>query len=409
MAQTRAAVETYTVLPDGTTTKEGVDADQERSYDEFRASVSGSESDIKAWVWKVPEDKDGQPRAGKLEFLFSEPIDKYTMDDILKVVREEWMVPGVDTRWHIRIHVRDKTSIRLNTLLVVRKAKSAADARVQSQLSETLEAVQKMVDANLKRTEDMLSSRAPAAAAPQLDMGQMMQWMFAQQAEARKEAQANKNQEMQNLALLLQAMRPAQGGSSDLLSMVKTMREVKDFSEELAPGVSRAVSGEGGFTDIAKAVAPFVPLLTSLVNRNGPAVTRALPAPEAAAAAPAAAAPVFPPQHPPFVPAAPQSPPVLKVVPTPEPTEEQKQMIGNLREQLGALAEIAAEKPDPKQVVATLLPNLPETYDDLIYSTLISDNWFEQLSTLQPKIKPHHEWFKSLRDEWLKAYNPPQP
>lgn len=79
-------------------------------------------------------------------------------------------------------------------------------------------------------------------------------------------------------------------------------------------------------------------------------------------------------------------------------------MIGQLRQQLGELAQIAGEKPDPKAIVSMLLPSLPETFDDTIYGTLIADNWFEQLSALQPAIKPHREWFETLRAELLQSY-----
>lgn len=382
-------IETYTVDPTGNAVPDGNDPDQERSYDEFRASVQGSESEIKAWVWKVPETKDGEIAArGKLEFLFSEPIDKYTMDDILKVVRDDWMVPGKDTKWHIRVHVMDSKGMRLNKLLVVRKAidqNAQSTRQAQSQLSETLEAVQRMMAAQQERFDAALRAGhvAPQQAQPQMSFMDMLALMSKMQSDS-----------MTGLAQLLTALRPAQAGSNDLLATVRTIREVKDLTDDLSPPRGGGGDGGPGLVDIVKAVSPFAPLLKTIVEQN----RQALPAPVAPLVNPAPSAPA------PVVSQVPKSPPDLKVVPTPEPTQEQKDMIGQLRQQLGELAQIAGEKPDPKAIVSMLLPSLPETFDDTIYGTLIADNWFEQLSALQPAIKPHREWFETLRAELLQSY-----
>ena len=102
--------------------------------------------------------------------------------------------------------------------------------------------------------------------------------------------------------------------------------------------------------------------------------------------------------------------PDLKVVQPETPAKKEDiEMLGQLRAQLGELAEIAGEHPDAKQVVATLLPTIPEENDQLIYETLSSDNWFQKLCLIQPKIAPHQAWFEQVRNELLAAFQPENP
>lgn len=385
---------TYEVSPDGETTADGgPDADQQRSYDDFRNDLAGAESGYVVWVFKNPEDKEGNPaHKGKLENMFTAPVDKYSMDEICQIVRDDWMDEN-DKKWLIRIQVREGSTIRLNKLQIVRKAGNAS-ARTQSQMAEMMAEVRRTIS----EIENRVASRVAAVptVAPQFDMLALMKFM-----------QDSASQNMQTLAVLISALKPTNSGSNDILTMVKTMGEIKNFAGDLVPSVSD--SGDSAMGTI-KALSPFAVLLAEVLKKNNgdaPRVERkALPSPNAGPAVSAPDPHAVTPDAP-----APQVPPAAApatVLPA-QPTEAQANMITELRTQLGALAEIAVNKPDAKEVAATLLPMLPTEMDDMIYDTLSAENWFERLTFIQPAIKPHREWMQQVRDAILESYSEVKP
>lgn len=393
---------------DGQVSEPELDADQEREYDRFRADATGADAGNVVWVFKLPEEKDGTASLrSKGEFMFSEPIDKYSMDDLCKIVRDEWMREGIDTRWHIRVQIRDpKGSLRMNKLMGIRKKVTVEPVnKVSSQLAETLAAIERMTKESRAENRELLNrlleNRSAAPVQQPLSTHDLLQFMTSQQANA----QVQVTNQMASLAAMLTALRPGGAGgspSSDIGSLFTAMKQARDFAEDMVPTVPRESNDLVG---ILKAVSPFAPVIAELMKGR-------------ATGAPQLSGPVVQPQPNP-VPVAvasaeapvvrPAGPPDLKVVPNAEPlgtVAEQTEMIQELRKQLGALAEIAGEKPDPKAVTANLMPLLPEKMDNVIFTTLSGEDWFEQLSLLQPAIKPHKEWFTQLRAEMLACYAP---
>lgn len=376
----RAAQITYDVDENGNATADNAgapDPDQQKSYDEFRADLSGADSGYVVWVFKNPEDREGNPQhKGQLENMFTAPIDKYTMDEICQIVREEWMEDS-DRKWMIRVQVRENGIIRLNKLQVVRKSGSTTSKKSQSQMAEVMGEVRRMVG----EIENRVAARIPSTPPQNTDLLTMMKFM-----------QDSQNQSMQTLAVLLTALKPANSGATDILTLVKTMGEVKNFASDLVPAGATEDSGIATL----RALGPFAPLLKSLIDKKN----------DAPATLPALAAPAVNP-----APIATPPPPPVIVVPDPLPKDEAEkaQMISEMRDQLKALAEIAPNKPPAEEVAQTLLQMLPTSMDDLLVETLEADNWFTRLTFIQPLIKPHEEWFKGLRDAILAQYTETPP
>jgi hypothetical protein len=387
----------YDVISPGIGRETGPDADQEKSYDEFRSSISGNDQSYMTWVFKCPEDKDGNAtRAGRLEHMFTVPTDKHTMDEICDIVRSDWM-EDTEKRWTIRVQVREGNGsvIRLNKLVPIRKSSHNSD-RQRSQLSEVMSEVRRMVS----DLETRVASRSTPASPP-IGMEFMLQFMAQQQQFAATQATA----QMQSLATLLAALRPTNQGGNDLKSLIGTMRDVQGLVGDMS-----GAPASSGMVEVVRALAPYAPVIGTLLTKARENVSHP------SNPVPAIAPPVLAHQVPgggtqPMAPIpTPTVQPDLKVVQPETPAKKEDiEMLGQLRAQLGELAEIAGEHPDAKQVVATLLPTIPEENDQLIYETLSSDNWFQKLCLIQPKIAPHQAWFEQVRNELLAAFQPENP
>lgn len=382
-------INTYVVDPNGETVPEGgVDADQEQSFDDFRAAHAGTEKELSVWCFNVPTDKTGQALTrGRLGQMFTVPVDQWTMDELVQHVRDDWMADD-QTLKTIRVHIRETGGgIRWNKLIEVHKKfnRDAGIKAVKSEMSEVLSEMRRMQEDSNNRLMQVIArmQERPASAPQSMDMMTMMKWMSE-----------NQTSNMQTLAVLLNAMKPTTNGANDLMTMLGAMGKIRDVASDLLPATGESDSPMG----TVKALAPFAVLLKSLMDKSS---TTPAPAP-AAPALLTGPAPVAPAPPPPVAAPAP-------IIQPPDSDEGKAKMLGELREQLGMLAQIAGNKPNVKEVASTLLPMLPEEMDEMIYNTLSADNWFDRLCFIQPAIKPHKEWFAGLRDELLASFTEVDP
>ena len=75
-----------------------------------------------------------------------------------------------------------------------------------------------------------------------------------------------------------------------------------------------------------------------------------------------------------------------------------------VKDQLGQLAQVAANKPEAKLIAEQVLASIPEAYDSQLYTLLNSPTWFEGMVAVQPALAAHREWMTALRGELLKAF-----
>jgi hypothetical protein len=384
---------------------EQIDADAMGAFDDLRSSLLGTENIPTVWVFRQPTDKSGAVMMrARLGHMFTCPVDQWTMDEIVAHIRDEWMAR--DATWCVRIQVRQASGkVMWSKLIDINKKPNEGEPRKGAQADGPnvfAEVRQLMADMESRFAERMQAVVVRATPpAPAIDMLAFMKFMTDTQA-----------QSMQTLGVLLTAMRPAAGGANDLMAMLNGMGKIREVAGDLlpAPGGGESDSPLGTM----KALAPFAAMLTEFMKKkDGPTVERKTPALAAPSAAPGDTplAPT-PSQATPVASASPESAPISispAASPPAQPTEAQANMLTELRAQLLTLSQIAGEKPDAKEVAATLLPMLPTEMDDMIYDTLSAENWFDRLCFIQPAIKPHREWMSEVRDAILASYSEVKP
>jgi hypothetical protein len=211
------------------------------------------------------------------------------------------------------------------------------------------------------------------------------------------------------LALLLQALKPSSSGAQDIMTTLGAMEKIQNVATNLLPQSS---GDSDSPLSTVKALSPFAALLAQMMKKNesAPAAPQpALPNPNVAPAVVASQAEPPTPAKNGAVSSQVAPQPVAAPVAIDAEETKRSEMLANLREQLGMLAQIAPSKPDAKEVVANLLPMLPQEMDDMIYDTLSADNWFTRLCFIQPAIKPYEEWFTSVRNEILASFTEIDP
>jgi len=330
----------------------------------------------------------------RLGHMFTIPVDQWTMDELVAHVRDEWM--GRDISWCIRVQVRKANGkVMWSKLIDVYKKAGEGETKKQNENTTLFAEIRQLIADSEERANQRLREIAVRAvpAAPPMDMMALMKFM-----------QESSAQNMQTLALLLNAMKPTTSGTNDILSMVKAMGEIRNFAGDLVP---QAASEGDSPMGTVKALAPFAAMLTEIIRKRDGAPTherKQLPAPPNAATAVPPVLPTAATPDPPHV----EPSPTVPTQPI-QPTEAQAKMLAELREQLLMLSQIAANKPDAKEVAATLLPMLPAEMDDMIYDTLSAENWFQRLTFIQPAIQPHKEWMTEVRNAILESFTEVKP
>lgn len=376
----------------------GVDeSDQAAKFEEFRASAADDGGQLVTTVYLSPTNADGTTQSrGLLQHMFACPIDQYDRNQIVDKVRQEFMGP-TDTLWYIRIQVR-KTGTRgllLNQLVPVRK-QMATTAQDSNDAGKPDTAIARLLIQSQTETRALLSAIVEKmTAAPAVNPIELFMLGQKQSAETFEK-------------IIAAGARPAGGtpgaggGLEDTLKQLMLMRQINEF----IPGVTTAVSGAASGSDIAEIIKAATPLiapglgfLAQYLKSKGIQIPeqKQLPAPTLPAAA--AAAPGIKDQSAPTAPVAPA------VAPTPKAdTMKEDAMLHAMRAQLGQLADAIALNPDPASVGEEILKNLPEAYDESLFTLLSSETWFDRMAAVQNKLQPHREWMTRLRNYIVESF-----
>jgi hypothetical protein len=394
------------------------DPDQERAFYEFQAAAEQEGGGYTLWVFRVPTDHEGKVGANtKLVRLFTAPIDRYKLDEILSIVTDDYMGPA-DVEWLVRIQIRkdDENGLKRNMLFVVRrKRQKANESGDQNLLSE----VSRLLSEQAERSQQMMlqlqsaQQRQPAADPMDgaLKIVTVMTGMMAPMLAA--------------VAGRAPAAVDSAGPFDQMTKMFAAMRSLKGLSDDFGGGGGGgAAESDGGTLALAKDV--IVPGLASLAQiiaatKGGQAQPSPGVSPPVAAPAMPAFQPAPPPAAPPNVLPFPPQPPAAAPAtgaqpfppqpPQPEPAMNDAQMLQHLKTVIEGLSQMAGPGSDPKAMadqVMSLMPDDPKV-DDMIYTRLSAPNWFEGLQLLVPAIAPQKEWFTLLRDEILKGFEDGTP
>lgn len=369
------------------------DPDQERAYYDFQASAAQEGGGYSLWVYQVPTDAEGNALAGKLERLFSAPIDRYKLDEILDRVATEYMEPA-DRRWLVRIHIRKdgESQIKRNMLFVVRR--NLKQSNVDSD-NNILSAVSKMLNEQSARQQSLLLQVADSrrSAAPAADP--------MQGAIAMMTAMAG----MMGPLLAAVSGRPAAPATDPLAmitGMASAMRTLKGLGDDLNGGGGGGES-ESGTVGLIKALSPMGAALMNMIAATKAGSVSPQLGPVPATPAQLQPAPQIPSPPPAAVPV-PDN--VLPFPATPGEPPTDAQLIMHLKTVLAGLAEVAGPATDAKAAADHVMSLMPddERVDSMIFERLNSPMWWQGLVMLEPKIAPHKEWFGTLRDAILAGF-----
>lgn len=203
----------------------------------------------------------------------------------------------------------------------------------------------------------------------------------------RPETQADPLQQMGVMLGLMTQMRQAMGGDGPrekprgVVELLTELKALKDLGGELLGGEKAEPS------DPLTAALPEVLSLikTATAQQAAPGAAPALPMPAV--------------QLPPSIPeTTPENPTV------PEITDPQ-QLIAQLQKHLRNLVKLAAANVDHELGADIVYDNLP---DELI-EAMRGEAWFDMLSSFEPGVTPHREWFDKVRAlvlEWFANGHP---
>ncbi|MGH9780180.1 MAG: hypothetical protein ACRD33_00040 [Candidatus Acidiferrales bacterium] len=400
--------------------QDGIDEQQAYRFEEFRSSAASQDSSLIVTVYRHPANPDGTAVAnGKLQYMFQLPLDQLSREQILDKVAREYM-SETDNLWYVRLHVRQqgKRGILFNELCtVLRQPKTNIVEDSQAGSAGILAQVGKMLADAQARTDALFARLLEQQKQPQINPIELF-------LTAQKESAAM----FEKVALAMRGAPAAgsaePGGLEGMLKQLMVMKQISEFMGGGLGGVAAATpSSASEIAEIIKSVMPVAaPAVTMLMgewmkkNKGAP--------PALTGPAPKAAAPAAPHEIPTPAPAAPAAPapkaaepatvtPIKREGPKPDMAKEDA-MLYAMRSQLGALADvIASQTPEIPLDVATvggeILTNLPEMFDDPLYTLLAENNWFDRLTAVQPKLLEHKEWMTKLRQYILDSFEEDTP
>lgn len=367
---------------------ESSDPDQERAYEEFRAQSEVEKTGMMTRVYMIPQNERGEPNIStKMEFLFSAPIDQYTLDEIFRRVQLDFMEPD-DKRWWVRVMVRKegRNGVLMNNLHPVRAlpktARVSATGTPQREgVGEVLAAVREMLADSQRRNDESIARALQLRPQPEgFSARDFIQFMTSSQEKT-----------MGQFTAMVQALAGARGNGSTeptgIMGMVSALRAIKGLSDDLGGGGGG--DGEGGDSTLGviKALGPPVTAFIELMGKNKPVASPQLPPVPAPATTPVAGEPVG------------------RVAASETPAQNEAAMLAILKGNLKQIADAAAVGANPAEVAKQVLESLPEAFDDPIYDLLSAPDWFPRLIAIQPEVSAHQEWFGKLRGEILASFD----
>lgn len=375
----------------------GYDPDMAEAFDDLRESLEGAQSDSTLWVHRVPLDERGDVISNaKHVHLFTAPLDRYKLDEIITKVKADYMGPN-ERRACIRLMAK-KAGVRgnaFNRLVLIEKELKPQNPGGESQresVTEIVRAIQESTNAQLAAFRQMLAERSPPAPAKDpLEMAVSLMGVMTNMM-----AQLNKA-----------APVAAAGGTGTLIEQIRAMKELKELAGDLV-----GVPGEGGGDDnstagIIKAVAPLAAPLLQMMAQNQAAnaatrpTPRALPNPAARAEQPSG------PQGRPMTTTASAPGAVPPVHSNPTPKSEDEKMIAELRAQLVAICEAASQGADPAALGSVIVHQLPvdSAIEESLLGLLDDPLWMQKLASIHPGVKDHAEFFNTVRATIFAAYD----
>jgi hypothetical protein len=385
----------------------GYDPETEAAFEQFKEDLRTHNTEGTLWVYRMPLDDRGELIANaKNSILFTAPIQRYSLEELVSKVQSEYMLPG-ERKTCIRIAGTKKgeRGVRFNTVMIVEVSTRVPEVKAdpaRESIGELMRALQDQQKATVAMVREMLTQHPAAPAVPvQPPIGQL--------------------RELAEIMFLLNggqsktAAVAASAPPATVLDQLKTLRELRGFVTELAgDGEGLEAEGEGGAgaLSVLKHLSPWAQVFGHLLQRQAagvPPMRRLARAPQSIAAPgrpPIAGAPGQPaaahaPGIAPMTPLAPAS-----QLSTPAAPEELDPVLAQMREQFAALTKAAEEGSDPMQMAGVVLNMVPDgsAAEGALLGLLDEPNWFGRITTVYPPAAPHQAWFAQLRLAILAEY-----
>jgi hypothetical protein len=368
------------------------DEDLQQHFGEFFERTKDASDDVTVWIYRIPLDSKGDPIAsGKRSYLFSTPLDRFSVEEMYERCRTEFMPPGTRSM-AIRMTCTQKgvKGNRFNRLVMIDGpiAVQPPPAAATDQTT-VLSAVERMLSAQQARTDALFRefSRGPVVAPSGGDAWGTLKEISTILAPIFAPA----------LAAWVARPSPATSGLGDLLEAVKVVDKLKGGK------ITEAASDGDSPVAIIRAAAPFADALTEIVKKLTYTPPTVAPAPALAApvVTQATAVPVGRPA------AAPAT--VVPVPPAPTPGAPPVMilnMIADLNKINDYVTNNGPDNIDPKVTAEAIGNALPEELPPEVTPFLFEPDGIDRLLAIAPKLKPNREWFEKFLAELRAIYQP---
>jgi hypothetical protein len=381
--------------------------DTEAAFNDFRESFHTGEEPGVVRAWELLIDERGNIGTTRTQTrLGSWPVDAYTMDELCKLLIDQYMTPD-QQRMAVRLVGTDpkKTGYVFNKIVMLKRSLKKESS---SNGSESTASIMKMMQENNERIMAMMQRlQAPKEEKDVMaEINKMMAFSQAMNAPM-----------MAMLQSFLPALagRPAPTTGTDPFGSLDSLLNVAERISDMRGGGGGESGDDNSFAGILRAITPLAkPALEALPAIAAMSAAR----PKLAAPAPAAPRPAAPGSVPT---AAPVSAGILKPQPAPaapmpniQPTDipsGDSAMLAQLKPQIDSLVEMAAAGSEPVGAADLIFdqvfldPNLPEEIFQKLAGFVDSPTFVNYVIVMNPAAKPHAAWFESFKTQIVKRMN----
>jgi hypothetical protein len=376
--------------------------DTEAAFNGFRESFQTGEEPGVVRAWELMIDERGNIGTTRTQTrLGSWPVDAYTMDELCKMLIDQYMTPD-QIRMAVRLVGTDprKSGFAFNKIVMLKRAiKKESSSEPKDSTASILKMMQEMNERNMQMLQ-RLTAQPAEKPDTMAELQKMM--VFAQSMNAPM---------MTMLSQLLPALagRPAPATASDPFGSLDSLLNVAERISDMRGG-----GGGGGDDDsvagiirsivpLAKPALEALPALAAMQAANRPA-PRVLPAPAPVRAAPPS--PTATPTPPPVAQPAPTGPTILA---TDIPSGDSA-MLAQLKPQIDSLVSMAEQGSDPTGAADLIFdqvfldPRLPDELYEKLADFVDSEQFVNYVTIMNPGAKPHAAWFQTFKAQIVKRF-----
>jgi len=380
------------------------DPDSENNFQDWADALGDARSGYILRAYRLPTDErgkvSGNASMGQSVFLGAWPLDSMKFDELMFLLRDEYMLPGMQTMMvRLMVAKEGERGVKKNQIVQVQRALRASagqNAAAKDSPAELMRAMQENNAVMMQQFQQMLSMSKPAPVA-QRDPFEMMVAMMGAigpliTAVAGRPQPAGMGMgEIVDVMVKMKELLPDGGGSDNSSDVLGIVKAIAPLAQPMLQSFAASAQERA-----ALAVQQVNMPMPRLVNQNpqqpiGP-VPKAQPG-------------TTQPQSTYFSDSAAPAQPAM----THFNGGEIPMFMLQIRPQIQQLCDLAAQvpQPNPAEVAAMTLQSIPEEYDDKLGDLLFNENFMKWLSMLDTRVNDYRPWFEALHLELKKAFEDP--